>query len=237
MFGASGGRVLTAATGSFALTGVAAALRPAWKLISAAGSFAETGVAATLTKASIGAGGDAAPLPSMGLLFINDPTRKVLFAANGVFTLTGNAAAVTKGRALQSAVGTFVLNGAPALRDMQVTADKATFAFTGVAAALSRASQGVTANTGSFALTGNPAGLVYQTATGRTLAASFGQFILTGNDATLPTQIARKIVADTGAFAVTGNAAIFIAVHWAPQSPPGSTWTDVAGSSTTWTPV
>lgn len=233
---ATGGSPLTAAAGAFVLTGQVAALKSGHKVVSAAGVFTETGIASTLTKASIGGGGDASPLPSLGLMLVRAAGSKVVFGANAAFALSGVAESLIKGVGITAATGTYLLNGAPAQRDLQITADKATFAVTPVAAALSRASQGITASSGAFVLTGNSAGLAYQTANSFVLPALRGQYVLTGNAATFPTQIARTIIAGAGSFATTGGGATFTAVHWAPMSQSAGTWTSVAPTSnTTWT--
>ena len=100
-----------------------------------------------------------------------------------------------------------------------LTADKATFTLTGIAAGLTRQLK-LTADTGSFALTGNATGLTRQlkmtasvgsfTETGiavgltqqKKLATSTGAFTETGIDAGLT--VARKLVVSTGSFTETG---------------------------------
>lgn len=81
-----------------------------------------------------------------------------------------------------------------------LTAEAGSFALTGNPAGL-LAARTLTANAGSFALTGNNAGLL------RTyrLAADAGAFSLTGNPATL--LAARKLTAAAGSFTLTGNPA------------------------------
>lgn len=239
VLGTTGGRSpLSATAGAFVLTGQAAALKSGRKVASAAGSFSEAGVAATLTKASPGFGmGAPAPLPSLSLMLERSASDPLMAGASGSFVLTGVAPVLLKGRGIAAGTARYIVNGAPAQRDLQLTADKATFADTGVAAVLTRASQGITANRGAFVLTGFAAGLIYQTSIARTLAAQFGIFTLTGIDATLPTTIARKLICDRGSFVLTGNAADLHFVGWVPINSGTGTWTNVSQASTTWTGV
>lgn len=59
----------------------------------------------------------------------------------------------------------------------------------------------LTADAGTFTLTGNDVGLL----AGRRVVAEPASFVLTGNDVEL--QVAKKVVADTGSFVFTGNSA------------------------------
>lgn len=109
---------LTAATGSFGLTGQAARLAVGRKLPSVAGSFALTGVAAGL---KVG--------------------RKVT-AATGAFNLSGQAASLRAARKLAAAKGSFVLTGIDAALTKSgahaytLACGSGSFLFTGYAASL-----------------------------------------------------------------------------------------------------
>lgn len=235
MLGNTGGRApLTAAAGSFALSGVSTPLKVGRKVAPAAGAFALTGQDATLTKPGVNSVAAPASLPHLGLVLELASGIKFMTAAVGSFAWSGVAAGLNRGHALIADVGVFVVSGAPALRDLQVTADRATFAITRNDATLRRTAGAFTAGAGSFAFTGRAAALVYETATARTLAGESGTFLMTGQGATLPATILRKLVADTGSFAFTGKAATFIAVHWSPIVPTGDIWTNVTGPATTW---
>lgn len=181
---ASGGGAytLTAAQGSFALTGQAAGLR-ATRLVSAAqGSFSLSGQSAAL---KVG--------------------RKVT-AAQGSFALTGQDAALRATRTVSAAVGSFTLTGQAAnLRATRLlTAAYGTFTLTGQAANLVKGMPGaytLTASQGSFALSGQSVGLI----AARHLAAGQGAFALTGQAAGL--SVTRRIVAACGSFTLSGQAA------------------------------
>lgn len=112
-------RVLTAAQASFTLTGIAAGLKAGRVLTAAAATFTLTGIDAVL-KAS-----------------------RVITAATGTFTLTGNDATLTY---------------TPAGVDYTLTAGAGTFTLTGNAAGLV-ASRVLTADSGSYVLTGIDVGL------------------------------------------------------------------------------
>lgn len=79
-----------------------------------------------------------------------------------------------------------------------LTAETGTFALTGNAAALKRALR-MSAATGAFTLTGNDAVM----SSGIRMAADTGAFTLTGNDAALKRSL--KMAAATGSFTLTGN--------------------------------
>lgn len=172
--------VLTAETGTFALTGNATGLRAGRKLTAQTGSFTLTGNAAALK-------------------FGHKLTAEV-----GSFTLTGNAAGLARGVSLAAAAGTFTLTGVAAglKLDRRITANVGTFTLTGnVAGLLTGGDKEIAAELGEFALTGNAANLLAT----RRLTAAAGSFALTGNDILLPRS--RVMAAGTGAFALTGNAA------------------------------
>lgn len=83
-----------------------------------------------------------------------------------------------------------------------LTAETATFAITGNAANLLW-HQRVVAETASFAITGNAAELLWH----QRLLAATATYTLTGNDATLVEANAETLIAAAGSFAITGNAA------------------------------
>ena len=239
LLGTTGGRSpLTGSAGAFALTGIAAVLKAGHIVTSAAGSYSLTGVAATLTKASPGFGtGAPAPLPSLSLMLERSANDKLFTVSVGAFNLNGVAATLTKGHGLAAAAGSFLWSGAPALRDIQVTADKATFAYTANAATLTKVSPGITAVPGSYVLTGGVTALIYQPVGTNVLAAFPGSFALTGNNAALPSTIARVLIADKGTFAWSGVSASLVVIGWAPVAPSSGSWTNVTGSGSTWTNV
>lgn len=236
VLGATTTKTLSSAAGSFAMTGIAATPRAARICGTAAGSFSMTGNDATLTHNAV-TGGISSPMfiPSMSLVMERAAGDKLFSAWPGSFALTGQTASPVHGYVLTGTVGSLIFNGAPADRDMQVTADRGSFSVTGVATAFTRSTQTLTAAAGSFAMTGVPAGFAYQTGTSKVLPAEFVTFAVTGNAATFPTTIARVLQCDKGTFAITVYPAIFTYVGWTRLDAATSTWTNVAASSTTWT--
>lgn len=176
-------RKLSAASGAFALSGNAAALRYGYKLTASAGSFALSGKAANFKR------------------------TYALAASSGSFVLSGKNAGLAFGHKLPAATGAFSLSGqTAALRfGHNLVAGAGSFGLTGQSATL-RVGRKITAGTGAFTLTGNSANLVYSpVGTSYTLTASAGSFALSGQSASL--RIARKLVAASGSYGLTGQAA------------------------------
>jgi hypothetical protein len=111
LVGGSGpsGYTLTAAAGSFALSGQNANLLYGRRLAAGAGSFAETGQPASLLKGSrvaVGTGSFALSGQSANLL-----KGSRVAAGAGTFVLSGQAVALKFGRALAAGAGSFALAG------------------------------------------------------------------------------------------------------------------------------
>lgn len=100
---------LTAAVGTFTLTGIAASINAALTMVASLGTFTLTGFAAAL---KFGYG---------------------ILAALGTFTLTGIDAAITSTRTLTAAVGAFTLTGIAAniTRGIKIVANVGAFILTG----------------------------------------------------------------------------------------------------------
>lgn len=197
---------LTAAAGSFALTGNAAGLRADRKLTAAAGSFSLTGNAAGLyrgLKLTAAAGSFAWTGNAASLV-----TARSLVAAAGAYVQTGNAAALRINRIMAAASGSYTFTGNDASLvhsapgSYSITASAGAYSLTGNAAAL-RADRRLAADAGVFNLTGSVAQLLR----GYRLAATAGSFAFTGNDATLSASQAYSLTAAAGSFSWTGNAA------------------------------
>lgn len=174
----AGGYTLTAAQGSFTLTGQAAALRAARLLTAAQGSHTLTGQAANLL------------------------AGRRLAAAQGSFALTGQSANLLAQRILAASQGAYALTGQDAslLAARKLTADHGAFTLTGQdAALLANRLMTLTAEMGSFGLTGQDVGLL----AGRRLTAGQGSFSLSGQDAVL--RAARRIAAGQGSITITGQ--------------------------------
>lgn len=122
----------------------------------------------------------------------------VSLAADGSFPFSDDVDAETRTGSWDIGADQYVAGGGGAT----LTADVGTFALTGHAAALT-VQRRLTAAVGTFALTGHAAGL----AAARRLTAAVGTFALTGHDAAL--RAARRLVAAEGTFALTGHDALF----------------------------
>ena len=209
---------LTAGAGSFAVTGNAAALARSLRLSAAAGSFAITGNAAAFAKAftlTAGAGSFAVTGNAAAL------SRSLrLTAEAGSYSLTGNVAALLKSSILTAGVGSYAVTGSPAAlsRSLRLIAEAGAYSITGNAAALLRSSL-LTAGAGTYAVTGNPAAL----SRSLRLIAEAGAYSITGNAADLLKS--SVLDADAGAFTVTGNDATLTY-----NSPTGYTLTAEAGT-------
>jgi hypothetical protein len=171
----------------------------------AAGSFALTGNAATLTKSLLATTSTAAPLPSMSMNFAVDPTHKFVLGSTGTFNVTGVAMVFRTGHGLVCDSGSFLVQGAPALRDFEYVGAKGSFAVTGNPIQMIRTRPAFVAATGAFLVSGRSAGLVYQQPAHNTIAAALAIFTVSGRAAGLVLQ--RKIVANNAVFLLSGRAA------------------------------
>lgn len=197
---------LTAAAGSYSLSGKNTALQAARKLALAAGTYALTGVSTALRasrKIVLAAGSYALTGADATLQF----TRK-LSAAAGTYTLTGVDATLKASRVLTAESGTYVLTGRDAAiaAARKLLAQTGAYTLTGYSVTLTYSGAGAATYTielsaGSYTLSGQTAALVVS----RKLAASAGVYVLTGEDATI--KAARVLLASAGVYAVTGNVA------------------------------
>ena len=178
---------LTAASGSFALTGQDAGLAFNRVLAADTQSYTLTGQAT-------------------GLAF-----NRTLAAASGSFTLTGQDAGLAFNRVLSAASGSFALDG----QDVTLTytpisgatytlgAASGSFALTGQDTGLAF-NRVLTADTQSYSLSGDVAGLAFN----RVLAADTVSYALTGQDVTLTytsNGFTYTLTAESGSFEVTGQ--------------------------------
>jgi hypothetical protein len=155
-----------------------------------------------------------------GIAQFGDPVNANLISpieVGEVGTLSGNGGGFTVGYGIKATAGatgtttgtvtssagasvTFSLQSAPT--SFNLTADKATYSFTGNAATLARAAV-LASSSGNFIETGNAAGLSRRFG----LASSAGAFNVAGNNAALA--VGRIVTGSTGVFLFTGNAATF----------------------------
>lgn len=157
---------LTAAQGSYALTGSASGLTAARKIVAGQGSYNLTGQAATLKAArrlTAAQGGYALTGYAADLVYtpIGGATY-TLSAAAGTYTLTGQASGLRAARKLVAGQGLYSLTGVAAglVRGFRLTAASGSYTLTGQAASLKRGYL-LTAATGSYTLTGHNAALAY----------------------------------------------------------------------------
>ena len=197
---ASTGSTLTAAQGSFSLTGQSANTLFGRSLPSGVGSIAFTGNAAGLVR------GYTPLTAAQGALTLTGQDAgsiviRTMSSAVGTFAFTGNAAGLNVGRVLPSAQGSFTLAGQAALfiRGYGVTAAQGAFTLTGNAANLVRTTI-LTASQGAFTLTGQNASLRFFS-----LLTDYGSFTVAGSVATLTVSGLSGLQAGQGAFTFTGN--------------------------------
>lgn len=201
------GRSVTAAAGSFSLSGQSATLKAGRVLVSAAGSFTLSGQPATLYRAiTLTAGAGSFTLSGQAASF---GLTRTLSAGAGSYSLSGQAAAFAVTRVLSAGTGAFTLTGKAATLtrtgSYSLTCDTGDFTLSGQAAGLA-ATRLLTAGAGSFTLSGQAASLT----AARTLAAGTGDFTLAGQAAGLtytPNAGAYTLSAEAGVFTLNGQAA------------------------------
>jgi hypothetical protein len=168
---ASSGTAYTLASdlGTFALTGVAAAMQQARKVAAAVGTFVLTGIDAALKAA------------------------RSMAANLGTFTFTGIDAALNAGKTLAIEAGEFLLTGVAALFPVTLSmlAAVGTFTFTGIAAAFQQARK-IAANVGSFILNGVDVILIVGGSI--TMAVEAGVFIVAEGVQPLLTWVRARVV-------------------------------------------
>jgi len=183
---AAGGQAYTVAAnaGSYSITGQAATVRRARKVVAASSSYAISGQAAAV---KIG--------------------RKV-GASVGSYGISGVAAALKTGRKVTAASASYSLGGVPVslVASRKVAAAAGAYSITGSAAGLGKTGNTVLLAVGSsYSLAGQPAAL----RNARRFTASAGGYLLSGTAATL--RFARKVAAANGAYAIAGAPANLVA--------------------------
>lgn len=196
-------RLLAAAQGSYGLSGQDAALRKAYPLTAAQGSYALTGQPAGLAVARV----ITAAQGSYALTGIaaNLVYGKTLAAEQGTYSLSGQAAGVRLARVMAASQGSYTLSGQPAgLRATRtLTAAQGAYTLSGQTANLFAARR-LTAEQGAYTLTGIAAGLIYS-GSGPVLIAGMGGYSLTGQAAAL--RRSAVLTAAQGAYALDGQPA------------------------------
>jgi hypothetical protein len=197
---------LTAAAGSYSLSGIAASLTSARTLGAAKGTYALTGLSAAMPVTRVitaAAGSYALAGQSASML-----RGRVLPASAGTYTLSGQSAALTSHRTLATSAGVYTLTGEPATlttgKVYTLTAAAGTYSLTGQSVSMLRG-RALIAAEGSYILAGQPAGLN----SSRSLVAAAGSYILTGEPATLTAAHGYTLAASAGSYALTGQPATF----------------------------
>ncbi|HQR39319.1 MAG TPA: hypothetical protein PLF26_13080 [Blastocatellia bacterium] len=195
---------MTAAQGSYTLTGNAASLN--W---AATDSLLAEGTLEALTNAS----GDfiIADLSTVDGALTDETVTYTLTDQAGVYILIGEAVTVPSTYTLYPETGYFTLTGnAAGLFASRFIADltTATYTFNDQSANLVATHPDLVATQASFTMTGFPATLQYSGAA-VSMAAPAGFYTVTGSDARL--LAGYRLTADTASFTVTGNDATLTA--------------------------
>ncbi len=205
---------LTADAGSYALTGVAAALRRGYTLVGAAGSYAITGGDATLRRgyritADAGSyaitGGDA--VLRRGYSMSLDPGSYSITGSDATLTYSAGGTAYTlvcDAGSYSTGGGDATLTYTPGPTNYTLICEAGSYATTGVAAGLTFARR-MALDAGSYSITGSAAGLTY----GRRLVADAGSYAFGGGDAdliyTTTGPIAYTLTCEAGSYLTGGG--------------------------------
>lgn len=194
------GHEITAAAGAFVETGHTAALSQGYTMPSAAGVFAETSVAATLEWKHQLATTAGSFVETGSTVTFGDKEP----ASSGAFTETGVAATLKVGHEVVAVAGSYAEAGHAATlgHGYKTVGVAGAYSETGHAATLEHGYK-TDASAGSYALTGVVAALTYS-GSSPTLTATAGVFLEIGTAAKL--EYDRRFVAAAGAYAETGTA-------------------------------
>lgn len=194
---------LTAAYGSFSLTGQTSALKDNRLIPSAFGSFALNGKAANLLKSS-------KAVANFGSFAFNGQivslrNNKLIPLVFGSFTLTGIAAAFSYIKQLTINAGNYALNGQAAIlsKAVKLVIANGSFALNGQASALSR-THSILSAFGNFTLNGQAVGLLET----HRLPIGMGAYALNGQTVALYTSKLFSVA--YGGYMLAGQAASFL---------------------------
>jgi hypothetical protein len=227
--------------GLFTVTGQDASLRVNRLLAAEYGEFTLTGQDATLTEVTAQTPVYAAPIPPLSFLELSTAGQYVLTCEPGLFAVAGQAAALTKSKQLVCEFGSFVVSGAPAVRDLQITAERGTFVEFGIDAQLGLAPRTLTAAYAGFTVTGFDATLTYETVGERVLNCEYGRFNMSRSDQQSATEIdmtvTRVLTCEHGTFTINGQNATLTGPRWSEVTEGSGTWVYVTPSGGVWTDV
>lgn len=193
-------RKVVADAGAYSVTGTAATLKHGWKISAGTGSYAVTGVAASLLHAKKLSGGAG----SYALTGTDATLRKglTLPVDPGSYTFAGIAASLLHNWKLTAGAGSYAVTGTAAslLHNWVLTAGAGSYQFTGTNATLRR-NLPLIAGAGSYSISGQAASLLR----GWKLSAGAGSYAITGTNAALLK--GQTLAAGAGSYSVTGTAA------------------------------
>ena len=228
-----GGYTMTAAQGSYALTGQAANLLYSPITYTAFQTSFQSN-AFQIYAGSLGSPGAYTLAAAQGSYSLSGQAVTLrggrrISCAQGSYSLSGQAANLLGGKFMVAAQGAYAITGSTAQIDYAVTASQGAYSLVGQAAILRiarqlssaqgayalsgqaanlRVGRGIAAAQGSYTLTGQDAALTYSGAGAKVLTAEQGNYSLSGQAAIL--MAARRLIADTGTYTLSGQAAALL---------------------------
>lgn len=171
---------LTAALGTFSLSGQASSFLRARSLTAALGTFSQSGKAANLLRG------------------------RTVLAAQGTYSLSGQATSFQRARSIIASLGTYSLSGKAALTNASrsIIASQGTYTLAGIANSFIKG-RGMAAATGTYAVSGIAATINAS----RSILASKGTYTLSGKAAL--TNAFRSMNAIQGTYALSGKTVTF----------------------------
>lgn len=154
---ASGSYTITAAHGSYTLSGQAVALKADRKITAAQGSFTLTGQAVRLARGyTLAVGQGSYTLNGQDVTLTYEPVGSYTLTADyGTYSLSGQAVNLTAARRITAAQGSYTLSGQAVglARGFNLAAGQGTYTLTGRDVTL-KATRAMTAAYGTYAITG-----------------------------------------------------------------------------------
>ena len=198
--------MLTAESGSFALSGQAVSLKQSYAVAAGAGSFSLSGQSVNLEHGrnlAVGAGSFSLSGQDVALTYtpVGSP---VMEAGAGVFVLTGQDVALTHGHPVAAEAGSFTLTGQDVgiYHVYRLTAKFGAYILSGQDTGLTQTHNALAAEYGDLALAGQPVSLEY----GRALMAEYGAYAITGQDVAFLRAL--RLNAEYGSFILSGQSVI-----------------------------
>jgi hypothetical protein len=201
---------MTAAQGSYTLSGQVAALTHGYPMAADQGSYTLAGQVVGL-RTSRRATVDSGNYTLTGQATTLEQGRRVA-VEQGSYTLAGQAVTLKRGRYLEANHGVYNLTGQAVnlLGGRRLAADQGAYALAGQIVGL-LSGRRLLVEQGAYALAGQNVTLTYTPAGDATLSVETGSFALSGQQAALLT--ARLLMASQGPFTVAGQAATLLATR------------------------